>query len=660
MKPVLGEDSMMARVSEKGMFNPTRMFNACHVANELVNQRTRQDKFQRRRRQCMEVEVQKNEILKQKHEASDKCVRLRQRELLERQNLKTVVAQHRRGEQQKMLHEVHKSQDYEFEKLQRKSQRKAKPHPEPEASSSASGRPNTSPATSAPRDQSSGSTSEKVYRDSLESHKLYEGTLSGWRSFVMENEKRTEAYWNKRLEDPDGRMKRLRQRSKTNIQMCRFRKSVDNLTTMRKFLSTTSKGNMELLEGKDRLSRQTTPEPPEWQVEGLDGLSSPGVSQELTSSFMSRSPQSDVYAARLVRVKSHHLELEEKAQQKFRKDQEFLEEKRRKGKDEMSKRAGKIKEYNTAWEQRNDSYSRRREELNQSDDTEMVEKSLFASSMHLEKQAKRDEDLTMLTASKQWKAQTTKEAADDILRQTTEGFKAKIQKQDEQNASFKEVRLKTAEARADSGIAERVDEMRAQKAANEQAFMTQTTDDIERKQKRNERGKFLNVKPQSPMESFERYRILRQENGCPRTRATPPELMLKPGHFMPQDFSELSVDEFCMEDAGSPRYSSPRTPSAADPTASSKQSRAERRSSRLQSSPSRLQLQNDTPGAPLGSPDLEARRGGVDSRHSSSVFSDLAVEEAPSSPHGEVEFLEDLRTRSQKWLDKMRHDPSDD
>jgi len=96
-------------VTKKGMFNPTRVYNACDMANEIVHKKVCQERFQRRRRQCIDNELKRNEALKEQHEAADRCAISRQRELLEKQEARSGVAQHRRGEQQKMLFEIKKT-----------------------------------------------------------------------------------------------------------------------------------------------------------------------------------------------------------------------------------------------------------------------------------------------------------------------------------------------------------------------------------------------------------------------------------------------------------------------------------------------------------------------------------------------------------------------
>merc|ERR1719199_2366987 len=97
------------------------------------------------------------------------------------------------------------------------------------------------------------------------------------------------------------------------------------------------------------------------------------MSSQLMSSQL-LSPGGSVYAARLERVKSHHLELEAEAKEKLVTDQLFLEEKRRMGKKEQNKKATLAKDYIKAWEERNEDYAQRREKGDIRSDAEMLER----------------------------------------------------------------------------------------------------------------------------------------------------------------------------------------------------------------------------------------------------------------------------------------------
>jgi hypothetical protein len=657
-------------VTQKGMFNASRMLNGCDVANNIAHAQVRQEKFQRRKRQCINEEIKRNEALKVAHEEADRRVVLRQHEMIERQDMRTSAAQQKRGEQKKMLIEIQKFQGQEFEKLQLKhhphavSAERATPNAKRREGEKASPektlRPSTSPASASSLglDAKVGAASESVFKDVMQSHKGYVNTLTKWHGFVAENEKRTDAYWHKMCQGGDPKKQKRKDSKQGAIGL---KKTVKDMVCVRKLLSKSST-SPDLL-GDYPLGGSAIDPDGDWNVEGFSAPTSHNTSQVLRSSPVSP----DVYAARLERVKSHHMDLEQKANEKLERDKQYLEEKRRMGKNEMDKRAGLASEYNNAWQDRNDTASRRRNQQNNDGEMQMERKLTDFANKKSSMDAARSEDLRLVSEDKRDKATMTKDAAQFVLDDTADRHKAKQKDKDERGAALLEIRRENNHVASDSGIREKAAAMLAQKEKNEKAFKRSTTQDIDRKLKRSDTAKYLNNKPSTPMEAFERHRHLRKQRGD-TMRSTPLHLTLT-GIDMPDDiqFDQLGAS---YDSADSGWQSPDRSPSNLDRSPTLRMERSPTvsldQSPSLRGSPGPMdrQLSLGTPSgrqradtaSTLGHSSTKQpfdespkRHGGDASRHPSITESEDAHED-------EASFLADLEECAQRWLKDLTKD----
>lgn len=677
MRPYLYEDMMSLK---KGIFNPSRMRNACDVANKKATEKARQERFQRRRRQCMNDEMKRNEELIRAHEASDHCVVKRQRELFEKQAMIASTAQQKRNEQQKVLNENRKNEAAEQRRLSLENERK-----EPTTGSVVKASESLCRGVQQVSRISPEAAAEPVYREMLESHSIYTSTLTKWANFVKENEHRSEVYRLKFVGD-ESKKKKERSSSKGSF----FRMAVDkvsNVTGIRRLFSK-STSNVDVDIQADTCTAQAGVSEealPHSELAGC-GRSRPAaienewIEEGLTNSLMSSHPMNStvsppcspsVYAARLERVKSHHLEMDDKARQKLESDQKFLGEKRQKGKSEVKKKAAKAKGYNNGWEERNNHYAERRECLNARSDTEVVRKLANQKLNEEFRAAGRDQDLFETSRSRELKRELTKNTAEQRLLSTIESFKDKNEDHDIRSSDFKEKRIEVASRRAtQSGVEERVKEMTAKKSADEQAFSSKAMQDIERKQKRNEHAKALRIRPTNPDNAFARLRLCKAEAGSLPKRDRPQETILPPGWSMPDDckgspegLNKLFTESRAASDAVLAVATSPLrmevqdgSPGKMTPTKVRKGSKTSLGADCSSPTPSRPAAANLlSPGTPA------TAEKGLDSRQPSkcSAVSGKQPQSDSDDDNGEedeAKFLVDMESSAQRWLKGLQRD----
>lgn len=653
--------------SEKGLFNPSRMLNSLHVAHEIGRENVSKERFQRRRRQIMQEGEIRNEAMKQKHDIAEKRTRLRKRELFDKQAEKSLARQQKRMEQNKIVHELQKQQDHEMQQAIHKLAKKLEQKHSTSAAKSegSSAQPLVLKAEALKRKNAKhqhGVLEEPVYKQMTESHTLYDSTLGKWHSFVAENEKRSEAYWEKMLRDPDAKKRRERCSSKMSVGS--FKKAVQDIASVRRFMSRASKSSVETPE------RSLEPGS-EWNFEDL---SSPGTSQVFTSTQLSGlSP--DAYAARLARVKSHQQELERKAMEKAERDKQFLEKKRQKYKEEQEQKLNRCKSYNLAWLERNDDSMRRREQMNTSNEGEMLCKLDDRRKQQEASQAQRDEELRCTSQAREEKRQMAKDSAQRQLESTTAGFVSKIETKVAQAESLLKVRLEVAVERQDAGD-EKATTMKSQKEHNDRAFVRSVLDDIGRKEERHEQAKYFQTKPSTPLMAFDRFRVLRNKKDEARSHnklaaidpisITSPcapledlsvddlDINKSPMSAMNRQISDISKSPMSPMKRQSSPFLDPMQPLLADDTlkrASSKSLYSQESSSPRPRLGSALSQADDTmKRASSKSLEMKSRASSMNEKGDESPGSHS------SDAEGEKEFLENLQARSQKWLGKLRTD----
>lgn len=593
------EDVLIGR----GRANPERLHNACRVANELEQRRCRDERFQRRRRACMNEEINKIEMLESRHEEADKRVASCQKELIEKQAEKTCVSQQRHGEQQKMLKEIQRFQDQQFEKLQLKH------HPEAVSTSTATKHDHTvsalssRPMSSAPPDldaEPQSPTAEPVHRRQVQSRGLYKKTLDKWNVFVTENERRTDAYWSKML---DGQPRK--KKSSANINM--FRKSVHGVCTIQKFLGTTHASTNMLLLGE-------TQDEDEEPVEALPCTTA--------------SPAT--YEDRLERIRSYQADLDQQAFEKRQRDTATLESKQKKNKEELRRKAEKAKHQNSAWEEKAAlSCARREIEALRSDD-EIVQKLARAKKDREVQEQRKKEEYDALSSLRTLHYLNVKANAKMQHENMKESLQEKQYAKNDRLAGRLTAIIQGAEdSPKDEEYLDVVKDKVARKSASEQAFSLNVAKSIDMKRGRSEKMKLQVLKPRSPMDTIQRQRALHKEKPKRGSRIPPPELTLTPGWDAGHEDPELA-DMMCSY----PSYASCGSTHTQDSLSPPRQSRI----SSTSIVPVKTLARVANPG---DSKCLSGRSHGSDAQ--SSEEDDV-----------EEEFLAELQCRSTKWLGVLR------
>jgi len=606
----------------RGRSNPERLLNACTVANELVQRRSRQDRFQRRRRSCINEEVKKLDVLQRKHEEADKRAVSRQKELTEKQAEKTCAAQQRRGENQKLLKEIQKFQDHQFEKLQLKhhpeavsTQKKGNHH---QAVSSTS--PPSLPSSSAPLDAEEdpqSPTEEPVHRRQVQSHKLYRKTLDKWNVYVSDNERRTEAFWLKML---DGQPREKRGPSRLTTA---FRKTVQGLCTVHGFLTKTH-GPSEDLEISSDL------EDDGHLLMSPASLNSPSTAAPTT------------YEDRLERVRSYQADLQKEALEKRDRDTAALEHKQQKGKEEMRMKAERAKSHNSTWEKKSVLSSTKRETLAVRSDADFMAKLVRQKKEREEVLERKNEEMDALKSLKTTHSLNVKASGKMHHESMKDAFKEKQAAKHERLAGDLTLTIKAAEQSPKaSDYNELAKGKVAIKSASEEAFSLSTAKSIEMKGQRAAKMKLQVLKPRTPMEALGRQRALHKEKGGHGARVPPPELTLTPGWYAEHEDLGLADMMTSFASCGSSMHHQESLSSNITVVTS------------LSSSGSSVTFNNKLP-PPVNVGRLTLSSPGGDGSQCASGRSHRSSAHSSEEDDLEAAFLSELQHRSAKWLDVLR------
>lgn len=172
-----------------------RSHNADVIASTFKLRQDHKDHNQQCRSHVAAEEVKYHDSLRQKHDRIHQQVAQRQQELVEKQLERTLLVQQRRNEQQKMLKEIQRSQDHQFELMQLKHHPTAVSTHKPPSRAQTPSQP-PKPPTGEPAKMSH-SASEPVSGHRMQSHKLFGSTLDQWKVVEADNERRGDAYWRK-------------------------------------------------------------------------------------------------------------------------------------------------------------------------------------------------------------------------------------------------------------------------------------------------------------------------------------------------------------------------------------------------------------------------------------------------------------------------------
>jgi len=633
-----------------------RVQNACAIANHRVRRQARQDIHQQHRLRMAADDAKYYDSLREKHKLVEEQAARSQKARVEKQMQKTFVAQQKRNEQQKMLKEIQRSQDHQFELLQLKH------HPEavstiklPALSRSASKPqiPAGEPVTL------NRHMSEPIYRDITNSHNLYSTTLERWRTFEADNERRTDAYWRKMVH---GENRRTATKPESKMHVFRSAaKAMKTMNTIRKFMK---RGKSVTLPdaGED-----TGYDDEEYMLEAVDTSHMSETSFEMTSGSASPSHagQGELrskYSRRLSVVQDFHEDLERQNIEKAERDRLRLEEKQRLGRAYQQSKADKAGEYCSAWEKKSEASSVRRQTLAVQNQGECDVKMTAAQQRLDEIDDNQHRERMAMGDNKSQLQMANKASADKQMDDTVTGFKATQEQKQERGAELLEGRLKQAYKRANSGCTDVARQMHALKEQNEREFRKKTADGIKAKQERQAevmkrvRKSVAEPAQRDQTQAMERLRLVRKDKGRdvpnrapPAELRLPPELALSPRLSLSPKRLTGGSSPATWTDAGqgSPGRAADSSPNGLDVLEQDTMKVISRRSKDLSYSTRKPTTPTSFLSASGGSAFSDANLGASAGSGSSNDSDDEASD-------GEAQFLEDLRSKSGKWLQQMR------
>lgn len=650
-----------------------RVKNACNVANQISRAQIKKDLHQRRRQVLAADEAKFIDSLREKHKLIDENVARSQHARVEKQMERTVIAQQKRNEQQKMMKEIQRSQDHQFELLQLKHHPSGRKLPALSHSASASQAP-AAPAGEPVK--LNRHMSEPIFRDISSSHKLYSTTLERWRTFEADNERRTDAYWRKMLQGES--RKQALAPSKPESKLHLFKNAAKTITTIRSFMkkatgSFAAPGAGEAYsDDEDTLQAVDTTHLSELSFEMHSGRQA-SVSNDGGNDLRQN------YLRRLDSVKSFKQDLERQAIEKAERDAIKLAEKQRLGREEQMKKAAKAGDYCKEWEKRSEASSQRRQELAIQNDGACFVKMTAAQQRLEDMEAAQAQERCAIADSRSQVLMSVKAASDKRLDDSVKSFKAKQDDKDERGNELLNNRLQSQYKRAQNSHMDLVMQKHAQKQQNELAFRKQTEQEIKHKQERQANAmRRVEKRPREASQrdqkqAMDRMRVVRSDKGRDNPdRAPPAELRLPPDLALPPELS-LSpkarggrTPTFALNEQESPGAASQQTfgGSRGSPIAMDMLEEEEMISviSRRQKDFQRQSVSTKS-GRPAGHTpsSLLSASGGMGSdaklgasAGSSSRRSSNDSDNEDEASEGESQFLEDLRSKSSKWLTQMR------
>jgi len=639
--------------------NTVRENYACNVANQIARKNAREQQLDRNKATIHVQKVKYHRAMLDKHDMMDVKAAKRLQEMKDSQMEKTFVAQQRRNEQQKMLKEIQRSQDHQFELLQLKH------HPTGGASASHNKLPPVASATppgtdGEPAARMSRSASEPIFKDISESHRLYINTLDKWRTIEYDNEKRTEAYWRKM-----GATKRADTKCKAAKE--HFKNAAHSISKIRTFAKAAGStmggtddgtGSLGGFEGIDteHLTNRT--------FESDDYFSGLQATIKASSSTDSLAASRKEYAARLERVKSYHLDLEQQGLDKLQKDKEYLEEKQRLGREFQQGKANRAGDGVKAWEIRSDASRVAREKAAIQNDGDCFIKMEAAGVRLDDLESKIDRNRSEMTSTNVLNQQTIKTAADKHEEDKKDVFREKQSEKNERGAELLEVRQKFQAHKAALGSAELAAEFLAKQQATVQAFQKQTKEDINKKDARNANAVArLARQPTEPMVrehsvSMSRMKLQRSDKGrddpdrvLSKELWLPPELALPPHLLLSPKSSGTPAAKMLDSESASPSAlsgASPAGTSGIDALEQQIMDVVARKTVGIATNKTASSMLNSSGGMASSDANLGASAGGSSHQSGGSEASDGEESE------GELQFISDLKTQSSKWLQQMR------
>jgi len=647
-----------------------RLQNACMVANHRVKGQLRHELTQQNKMGIAATDAIYHQALKDKHDWMDQKAARRQQEMVERQVLKTHVAQNKRNDQQKMLKEIQRDQDHQFELLQLKHHHDAVSHNKATAHDAVSTKAN--PAAPAPTASMAPTTppgkpvrmgrsaSEPIYRTMVESHSKYSSTLNRWRTFEADNEKRTDAYWRKMLQGDDHHRRKERSKPSKESGLKLFQSAAKSITAVRRFVNAatgsqhnTPEPGQSIESGPIAVDTRDTQEMSYFDTGRASSANEPG-----------KTPTRALQRQRTMQAKAHNEDLEAQALEKLARDKAFLEEKQQRGKAFQNNKAERAGEGVKAWEKKSTASKERREVLSVQNDGVCIAKMAAASQRMDNIQADNDKQRTQLIVNNNEKLTTIKAGAEQNLQGMVTHHLDKQSEKDYRGKELLEVRMGMAVGNVDTEYADKVERNLAQKKAYDDEVRRKATDDIEKKRLR--QSEALKRVARLPTEAsqrdhgqgMERHRLLRKDRGRddpnragPAELALPPELALSPRLLLsPKSAGTLTTakPEFHLESPTGGEKASGETTADLDELERMMMDVVTRRTAgnvQKKSSQAPSSLLSMSGGMASSDANLGASAGGSSRR---------SEEGSEEGSEGEEQFLDDLRTQSSKWLKDMR------
>jgi|Transcript_56144 hypothetical protein len=619
-----------------------RVANSCVVANSMLRKQARYEKFHSNRLLIAIAGDERVASLKASHAEADRLAERRQHELVEKQFHKSLASQQKRNEQQKMLKELQRFQDHQFELLQLKHHPESvstQKHLPPVAHPNA---PRTAPSSGVGSSKSEPIMartmgSEPIYRDMQQSHKLFASTLDRWRSFEADNEKRTEAYWRKMLQG-----ERKKESEKKESKLGVLRRKVTEINTIRRFVQQAQHS----LEGRD-MDKMEVVETMDVSEEPLDSpLLSPSLGSALDASGRS------LYSERLEKVRYFQEEKERLAFAKRQRDMKNLEDKVERSRQLQLERVAKAQESMRIWEEKSTASSMKRDKDSRRSDGDLQAKMEMKQHLLEEKKAKENEEREQYFAAQTQAKQNIREAAKANRAETKRNLQERQAKENELAQSRLEERMKLNEKGGHSSTQEIARDRSEWKKEQDSQLSASIQKEIAEKSSRHEKALKQVAKPTTTREAIQRHRQLQKGRAdqCRRASASelalPPELSL-PAHLFLQSPSNnrRRLTTELIDAAESP---------SSDVQAHSADSGSPKvmRDSRTRRSFGLLSVSGGSGSAGLSSPAVRhgpSPTGG--SSHRSTQFSQS--DDESSDEEGNT-FMQDLQMQSSKWLQDAR------
>jgi len=613
----------------------------------------------------MQGEIAKIEQIQRVHEASERCVLKRQRELWEKQHDAAEVAMHKRMEQQKMVLDLEKCRAHEYAQVMKKHALQKEKLRQMMSSSPRTATAEDEPILKITEHQGIPEeiAEDPCYKERVEASNLYENTLTRWNTFVQDNDRRAEIYRQKLL--PEEKRKTFRERVHSKGQL--FKKKVSDVAVVRKLLSKSTSVPAEL----DTLPLPGSAIEGDWNEEDF---SSKYNSTVLLGSSVAYSER---HADRMEQVRMHHEKQEAELKQKAAMFNNQFEDRRQKGKEKLKQKSSAAKGYNEAWKERNDDYAHHRQQQNSNNGEALAEK---LANQRAEREAEleqRHQETVDMCEIKALRYEMTLDAGNQKIFQLTQELQNKCCERDQRKFDFKEARIANAKATVlAQDITGRIDEMIAKKSMSAKSFQRETNKAIHEKIKRNDHAKALitrPIKPQTPDEAFGRHRLLREHSQKSGARQRTP-VAVPPPIADPEELEARRAVFYEELLDGSPEASPYQTPVASPKSYDADATPSKQLLARM---PSMRRAERSATALSLASspcsPSSTRPRDRLPTNTSMASMASLGAEPGPqhalsprsthSSRHEdsddlEAEFLADLESSSRKWLTTLRQESS--